>query len=189
MAGRVPSEQLLSALSSEHFVMQGAISTAVNEQQARASMFLYSLSGALVALGLMADSPHSLTLVALVLPALFVTGLVTTLRLVDVSMESLLAFVNVARIRARYRSIDDEAAELFDPAHGRWPDGASDSGHLLGPLLGILTTAASMIGMVNGFVGGVGLALLLATLAGVSKSAAVIFGALFVVAQIALLYR
>jgi len=49
----------LAALTTEHFVMQGAIGTSVNEQEARASMYLYSVSGALVAIGFMAQSDCS----------------------------------------------------------------------------------------------------------------------------------
>ncbi len=65
---------LMSAMTTEHFVMQTALSVAVNEQGGRASMYLYSLSGALVAMGFMADGPGFLPFVAAVLPAIFVLG-------------------------------------------------------------------------------------------------------------------
>lgn len=151
----------MSAITSEHFVMQGAISTSVNEQQARASMFLYSVSGALIAIGFMAESGHRVLLVAAILVALFIAGLLTTLRLVDISMESLQAYVTVARIRKHYRSLGPDAEQLFDPAHGRWPEGKTDSGNVVGPFLGLMTTAASMIACINGMLGAALLTMLL----------------------------
>ena len=188
MADKGPEDAFLSAMTTEHFVLQGAISTAVNEQQARASMYLYSLSGALVAFGLMTQSRYFDIFVAAVLPVLYVAGALTTLRLIDISMESLQSFVNVARIREQYRRNGLEAKKLFDPAHGRWPEGRTDSGQISGPFLGLMTTAASMIGVVNAFVGGAGVALVLFKFGGgvpVSLSAALLFALI----QLVVLYR
>ena len=63
-------------MTTEHFVMQGAIGAAVNEQQARASMYLISVSGALVAVGLVSQSNYFLIFVATVLPMLSLDRLV-----------------------------------------------------------------------------------------------------------------
>ena len=49
-------EAILAAVTAEHAAMQSVINAAVNEQQARASMFLLAASGALVAIGLMAQT-------------------------------------------------------------------------------------------------------------------------------------
>jgi hypothetical protein len=184
----MPSDAVVSAATSEHFVMQGAIGTAVSEQQARASMYLYSVSGALVAFGLFAGSPHLLLFVAAVLPVLFLVGLLTTLRLTDIMAESLQAFVTVARVRSFYRSLGPEPAALFDPAHGRWPEGKTDSGQVTGPVLGMMTTAASMIGCVNAFIGAAGIALLLIHALNMALLPAAAAGALVGVAQVVGLY-
>jgi hypothetical protein len=42
---------LISALTTEHFVMQSSMSSAVNEGGSRANMYLGVLSGSLVAMG------------------------------------------------------------------------------------------------------------------------------------------
>lgn len=184
-----PDAALLSAMTTEHFVMQSAIGTAVAEQQARASMYLYSVSGALLAFGLMAESPHLLSIVFAVLPMLFFVGVLTTLRLVDVSMESLQSFVTVARVREHYRTLGKPAAILFDKAHGRWPEGKTDSGQIIGSVLGLLTTAASMICCVNAFVGGAGLALFLVNFVDSRLFVAVVVGTIFALVQIVGFYR
>jgi hypothetical protein len=43
--------QLLTALTTEHFTLQGARSQTMSETSARASVYMYSVSSALVALG------------------------------------------------------------------------------------------------------------------------------------------
>lgn len=168
--------------------MQGAIGTSVNEQQGRASMYLYSVSGALVAIGFMAQSKHLVLFVAAVLPVLLLTGLLTILRLVDIGMESLQSQVTIARIHGYYRSLSKTAAVQFDKARGRWPDGMTDSGHVIGPVLGMLTTAASMIACVNAFIGAALLAVLLLNLLQVSLIVSLIAGAAFATAQVIAFY-
>ena len=64
--------QFFSALTTEHFVLQTASSATVNESSARASIYILSLSSALVAIGFVSQSREAFGLfVASVLPALF----------------------------------------------------------------------------------------------------------------------
>ena len=181
-------DAILTALTAEHSAMQGVIMASVNEQQARASMFLLSVSGGLVALGIVAQSDKFLLFTAAVIPALYVMGILTIMRLVDVAMESMQSEVTVAKIRRFYRSLGPPADALFEEPLGRWPEGKLDSGHVTGEVFGLLTTAASIIACVNGFIGGAGLALLLYHLAGASIAASVLAGAAFVVAQVSIAY-
>ena len=44
-------QQLLTALSTEHFTLQGARSQTMSESSARASIYVFAVSSALVALG------------------------------------------------------------------------------------------------------------------------------------------
>lgn len=181
-------EAILTALTTEHSVMQGVINASVNEQQARASMFLLSASGALVAIGLMAQSANFLLFTGVVIAAVYATGLLTTFRLVDVAMESMQSEVTIAKIRHYYRTLGGPAEQLFEEPLGRWPEGKLDSAHVTGEILGLLTTAASMIACVNGFIGAAGLALLVYHLASTSVAVAVLAGAIFVVAQVAVAF-
>jgi hypothetical protein len=120
------------------------------------------------------------------LPALYLTGILTILRLIDVGMESLQSHVTVAKIRRHYRSLGGPAEMLFEGALGRWPEGALDSGHVLGPLLGLLTTAASMIACVNGFIGGAGAAILIYRYVAPSMTVAMLVAVAFLIAQMAI---
>jgi hypothetical protein len=181
-------EALLTALTTEHLVMQNVVSASIAEQQARASMFLLSASGALVAIGLMAQSDKFLLFTGVIIAALYLTGLLTILRLVDVGMESMQSEVTIAKIRRYYRTLGEPAEALFEVPLGRWPEGKLDSGHVIGEVLGLLTTAASMIACVNGFIGGAGLALLLYHLVPTGVAVAVLAGAVFVVVQVAVAY-
>ena len=181
-------DALLTALTAEHSAMQGVIIASVNEQQARASMFLISVSGALVALGIVAQTDKFLLFTATVIPTLYVIGGLTVLRLVDVGMESMQSEINIAKIRHHYRTLGGPAERLFEEPLGRWPEGRLDSGHVIGEILGLLTTAASMIACVVGFIGGAGIALLLHHLAGASLAVSVAAGAAFVIVQVALAY-
>ena len=184
MTGRAPDEAVLAALTAEHAVMQNAIGAAVSEQQARASMYLYAVSGVIVAIGFLTGSQHFALIVAAMLAALLITGLLTVLRLVDICMESLEAHVAIARIRRQYRSLGGAAEALFDPAHGRWPEGKNDSGSIVGPFLGLMTTAASMIACVNGMIGAALLSLLLVDQLGLALTPALALGAVVAAAQV-----
>ncbi len=151
-------------------------------------MFLLSVSGALVAIGIMAQSGRFLLFTGVVIAALFAIGLLTFMRLVDVAMESMQSEVTVAKIRRYYRTLGAPADTLFEEPLGRWPEGKLDSGHVTGQVFGLLTTAASMIACVNGFIGGAGLALLAYHVASAGAEVAVLAGAVFVIAQIAVAY-
>ena len=181
-------EAILTALAAEHQAIRGVIMASVNEQQARASMFLLSVSGALVAIGIMAQSDNVLLFAGVMIAALYVIGLLTIMRLVDVGMESMQSEVTIAKIKRYYRTLGSPADDLFEVPLGRWPEGEMDSGHVIGEMLGLLTTAASMIACVNGFIGGSGLALLMHHLVPTSLTVAVIGGGAFVVAQVIVAY-
>lgn len=182
-------EAILTALTAEHQAMQGVIGASVNEQQARASMFLLSASGGLVAIGLMAQSGKFLLFTGIIMAALYATGLLTIMRLVDVAMESMQSEVTIAKIRRYYRTLGSPADVLFEEPMGRWPEGKLDSGNVIGEILGLLTTAASMIACVNGFIGGAGVALLLYHLTQASIAVSGLAGVLFIFAQVAIVYR
>ena len=115
--------ELMSALSTEHFVLQTATSTSVSESASRASLYVMSLSSVLVATGFVAQTSEAFgPFVATVLPGVFVLGVFTFLRLVDNATENLQFLVGIARIRGYYRSLSPEAATYFPAEGGRWPE-------------------------------------------------------------------
>ena len=142
--------------------MQGAIGNAVNEGNSRSNMYLAVLSGALVAMGFSTQSETVLLpFVATVFPAVFLMGALTVLRLVDISVESAMAYIAIARIRDRYRTLSEEAADVFKKEMGRWPEGVSNPDLRLGAFFGYWTSAAAMVATIDAFVGAGTLTLIL----------------------------
>jgi hypothetical protein len=84
-AGR--SQQLLTALTTEHFTLQGARSQTMSESSARASIYILSVSSALVAMGFIGQTSatgDAFNVFALtVLPTVYLLGAVTFVRLVE----------------------------------------------------------------------------------------------------------
>ena len=156
-----PSPAFISALSTEHYVLQSAISGNTSEVGTRASLYLFSLSSSLVALGFASRSPELFEpFVAIVLPALFILGLFTAVRLVDSNLEGMLYLSSIARIRRYYRTLGPAAAEYFSPESGRWPENPSWPALHTGLFLGLITTTASVVALLNSIVAGVGVAML-----------------------------
>jgi hypothetical protein len=94
VADTEPDHQaLLTALTTEHFTLQGARSQTVSESAARASLYLFSVSSTLVALGFIgqiSEVGDVFNVFALtVLPTLYVLGLFTFTRLVQSSVEDI----------------------------------------------------------------------------------------------------
>jgi hypothetical protein len=153
----------MSALTTEHFVLQTAASATVSDAAARSSLYVFSLSSSLVAVGFASRSREVLVpFITIVLPAIFVLGVFTVMRLVDTALENMHCMVGIARIRGYYRTLSPEAATYFAARHGRWPEGQSDPALRLGLLMAFLSTSASMIAFINSVVAGVGVALLAA---------------------------
>jgi hypothetical protein len=117
-------------------------------------------SSSLVALGFASQSREAFVpFIAIVLPAIFVLGVFTVIRLVDTALENMRFLAGIARIRGYYRTLSPDADVYFAARHGRWPEGHSDPALRLGRLMAFFSTSASMIAFVNSVVAGVGIAL------------------------------
>src|SRR5262249_23746840 len=99
---------------------------------------------------------------ATVLPALFLLGLFTVVRLVETGLESMHFLDGIAHIRGYYRTLGPEAAVHFAPEAGRWPQTASPAVRQ-GPVLAFFGTTATMVAVINNVVAGAGIALLVRT--------------------------
>jgi hypothetical protein len=151
---------LMSALTTEHFVLQTASSSTISEAAARSSLYFLSLSSSLIAIAFISQSPELLLpFVAVVLPVLLLLGLLTVIRLVDTTVENLQYFVGIARIRGYYRSLSPEAEPYFSVNTGRWLEATLVPSQSLGPFIGQLSTTATMIAFVNSVVAGVAVTL------------------------------
>ena len=149
----------MSALTTEHFVLQTAANATVSDAAARSSLYVFSLSSSLVALGFASRSRETFVpFIAIVLPAIFVLGVFTVVRLVDTALENMRCLAGIARIRRYYRTLSPEADVYFAARHGRWPEGHSDPALRLGRLMAFLSTSATMVAFINSVVAGAGIA-------------------------------
>jgi hypothetical protein len=161
---------LLSALTTEHFVLQTAYSSTVSEAAGRSTLYVMALSSSLVAMGFLSQSQELFRpFVATVLPAVFLLGLFTVVRLVDTGLESMHYLTGIARIRGFYRTLGAQAVEHFKPEQGRWPEVESPA-ELLGALSAHLGTTASMIAVINSVVAGAVASLIVQAVAPASPS-------------------
>jgi hypothetical protein len=110
-------QQLLTALSTEHFTLQGARAQTMSESSARASVYVFSVSSALVALGFigqLSEVGDVFNVFALtVLPTLYLLGVVTFVRLVECGAEDFRYGLAINRIRHYYQELAGDRADLF----------------------------------------------------------------------------
>jgi hypothetical protein len=111
------SQQLMNALTTEHFTLQGARQQTMSESSARASLYIIAVSSALVALGFigqLSDVGDVFNVFALtVLPTLYVLGAVTFVRLVECGAEDFRYGMAINRIRGYYEEVAGDRANLF----------------------------------------------------------------------------
>jgi hypothetical protein len=111
------NQQLLTALTTEHFTLQGARSQTTTESSARASLYVFSVSSALIALGFISQVSEIgdlfNTFALTVLPTLYALGVVTFVRLVECAAEDFRYGMAINRIRGYYREVAGDRADLF----------------------------------------------------------------------------
>jgi hypothetical protein len=181
--------RLLTALTTEHFTLQGARSQTTTESSARASLYVFSVSSALIALGFISQVSEIgdlfNTFALTVLPTLYVLGVVTFVRMVECAAEDFRYGIAINRIRGYYREIAGDRAELFllsgeDDAAGVFENmGLPREGHTT-PMFSI----SSAVAVINGVVGGAAVALALGALTDASLAVAAIAGGVAAVASV-----
>lgn len=108
-----PRSAAVTFATTEHFTLQGARASTISESTGRATMFLTSVSGGLVALGLVATASQVGTafyvFALILLPTLAFVGFVTFDRVLQSGMADHAYARRIARLRAYYV---DNAPEL-----------------------------------------------------------------------------
>jgi hypothetical protein len=170
--------ELLTALTTEQFVLQSMRATSTGEAGSRGFLFVGALSSALVALGFVAQFEDVFSaFAAAVIPALLVLGLFTYVRLAEIGVEDLTFMHRIQRIRAYYRELSPDAARYFPgAAKSGWQAFAEAAAVSRTGRFNYLFTMASMVGAINSIVAGVGVALLLDGAFGVARAVAVVVG-------------
>jgi hypothetical protein len=108
---------LLTALTTEHFTLQSARFSTISDSVGRSTLFLSTVSSVVVALafiGQVSRVGEPFRLFALILlPALFVLGWLTYLRLIESAIEDAFTARAINRIRHYYTQLDPERAAYF----------------------------------------------------------------------------
>jgi hypothetical protein len=148
-----------NALLTEHFVLESARGITVSESSSRASLYLMTLSSALVAFGFLASTPFAVGFLAVIIPVIVILGVFTYERLVQTSLEDVAALASIQRIRRYYGSLLPGADRYFPIPPGDAPNELLEIGQR-GYRRGVFFTISSAIAIVNSIVAGVGVSLL-----------------------------
>jgi hypothetical protein len=188
MESETDPQQLLTALTTEHFTLQGARSQTMSESSARASIYVFSVSSALVALGFIgqiSEVGDIFNVFALtVLPTLYLLGVVTFVRLVECGAEDFRYGLAINRIRHHYQQLAGDQAHLF--LLSGHDDGAGVFRNMGIPPGGRspMFAFSSAIAVINGVVGGAAVAIALGALVDAALGVAAAAGAVAAIVSV-----
>ena len=169
----------MQALGTEYGMLQGARGGTISESSSRSSLYLTTLSGAVVGLSFVANASkfgQTFFIFALaIMPVVFFLGVVTYYRVMQTGVEDVIYARAISKIRRFYSEIDPAQASFFQAA-------TVDQVGLTG--LGLVKlrwqqflSGAAMVAIVNSVVGGVFIALTVSYLLQPPPLAAIIVGA------------
>jgi len=170
---------LMQALGNQYGMLQSARGATISESSSRSSLYLTSLTGAVVGLSFVAQASRfgdTFFVFALaIFPVVFFLGVVTYYRLLQTGVEDVIYARAMSRIQRLYADIDPAHADLFE-------DSSVDQVGLA--RLGLFAlrwqqflSAAAIVAIVNSVVGGVFIALTIAYLFGPRSLLAIGIGA------------
>lgn len=185
-------QELLTALTTEHFTLQGARSQTASESASRASLYILSVSSTLVALGFIGQASQvgtTFDVFALtVLPTLYVLGVFTFVRVVECGAEDFRYGVAINRIRNYYKQIAGDQAKLFLLSGHDDGRGVFENAAVPPERRKQFFTFATVVAVVNSVVGGSAIAIALGAIADASLGvAAGVGGVAALVSLVALL--
>jgi hypothetical protein len=186
-------DALLTALTTEHFTLQGARTQTMSESWSRASLYIGAVSSALVALGFIGQLSEVGatfdTFALTVLPTLYLLGVFTFVRLIECGFEDFRYGVAINRIRHYYLEVAGDRANLF-----------LLSGHDDGPgvfgNVGVRAegrkqwfTFGTVVNVINGVVGGSAVAIAVGAIADAALAVAASVGGAVAVVSVIVLWR
>ena len=181
---------LLTALTTEHFTLQGARAATITESLGRSTIYLGSLSASLVAFALIAqgESVADFRLFALlILPGLFFLGTVTFVRIIETSIEDATYAQAINRIRRYYLELAGEDARYFTLSGNDDLDGVLANMGITDSRWRPFFSVASVIALINSMVAGALLGVALDAFS--RRSIALIVGIGVVLIALAVHYR
>lgn len=185
--------ELLTALTTEHFTLQGARAQTMSESSSRAALYIGAVSSTLVALGFLGQlSPGGdmFDVFALtVLPTLYVLGVFTHVRLVECGAEDFRYGLAINRIRGYYKQLAGDRADLF--LLSGHDDGPGVFANASVPVAGRSQyfTFGSVVAVINSVIGGSAVAIALGAFADASLGVAAGAGAVVAVVSVVALLR
>ena len=193
MADASDRGELLTALTTEHFTLQGARSQTMNESSSRATLYIGAVSSTLVALGFLGQlSPGGdtfNTFALTVLPTLYLLGVVTFVRMVECGAEDFRYGLAINRIRGYYKQLAGDQANLF--LLSGHDDGLGVFANAAVPVEGRAQyfTFGSVVAVINSVVGGSAVAIALGAFVDASLGVAAGAGGAVAIVSVLVLMR
>jgi hypothetical protein len=154
----------LTILTTEHYTLQMVRSATIADASSRAGHLLTTISASMIALGFVAQVvplPVLLTLVLVIFTGLFLIGLTTLFRTVELGVEDFQAGLGINRIRHIYGDLEPSTKDAFvrqvhDDALGVEADaGQTAWRNARRPrLIGTALSVSGLVNLVNGLVAG-----------------------------------
>jgi hypothetical protein len=193
VAEKPDPQQLLTALTTEHFTLQGARSQTVSESGSRSSLYMFAVSSTLVALGFIGQITEvgdAFNVFALtVLPTLYVLGLFTFIRLVQSVAEDFQYGRAINRIRHYYLELAGDQARLFMMSAHDDARGVLQNMGVKHSAWQAYFTTPSMIAVLNSVVGGSAVAIAAGAIFDPPLGIATAIGAVTALVSLALMRR
>jgi hypothetical protein len=181
-------QELIQFLTTEHFTLQGARSAAVADTNSRLQIYMGVLSASILALALVAQisslGDHFFAFAFVLLPMVYVFGLLTIGRLRQSWLEWFIAGRGMSRIRRFFVEAAPEADRYLilptsdDPWATLLGTGIKEQGRLSGTLGGFFT-ATGVIALINSAILGVFAGLVAVRMSGEAAATAISGGAIF----------
>jgi hypothetical protein len=182
-------QSAVNFVTTEHFALQSARTATIAESTGRATMFLMSASGGLIALGLVATATRVGTAFyafgLVLLPTLAFVGLVTFERALQTGLEDYLLHRRIALLREYYFSEAPELCEYLVSV----PPSVFVPGSLLAGRRQVFRSVAGMVGVITAVFAGATASLIAIVASSHSLAAALVSGVVVGLATIVVLMR
>jgi len=162
----VDDAAFLTALVTEHFVLQTARSIGTGEATSRCALYVATLSSGLVAAGFASGKSYFGFFLAAVVVVVLVLGLITFARLVEIAREDLLRLRDMHIVHQYYGSLSAGARTYFKKVDVDNITAVVETQYRHHSPWLILTSAASLVAIMNSVVLGVSLTALSSALSG-----------------------
>jgi hypothetical protein len=182
-ASPAPVQLRLQILSTEHWSLLSSRGLAWNENFTRVSMFLSTLSFAVVSLGLIAGVDKFgdvfFVFALVILPVVLFVGITTFLRMGSANYHDALAVIGMNRIRGAYLEIAPELEPYFVMGVHDDPIGVTTTMGIppgMRPIVHVVSAAPFIVNVLNGVVAGAIAAIVAVRIAGLPLGPTLIAG-------------